>query len=65
MRKRCYWSILLFFLFSGKVFCQAYLTKAGFIGFYSKTPFEDIQAENNQVYAILDAAGHHLAFAVY
>jgi len=43
---------------------QNYMTKNGFIGFYSKTPLEDIRAENNQVYAILDPASHHLAFAV-
>lgn len=43
---------------------QNYMTKTGFIGFYSKTPFEDIQGENNQVYAVLDPASHHIAFAV-
>jgi polyisoprenoid-binding protein YceI len=40
------------------------MTKNGFIGFYSKTPLEDIRAENNQVYAVLDPASHHIAFAV-
>jgi polyisoprenoid-binding protein YceI len=45
-------------------FSQNYMTKTGFIGFYSKTPFEDIQGENNQVYAVLDPTSHHLAFAV-
>jgi polyisoprenoid-binding protein YceI len=45
-------------------FCQNYMTKTGFIGFYSKTSLEDIKAENNQVYAVLDPASHHLAFAV-
>jgi YceI-like domain len=44
--------------------CQNYMTKTGFIGFYSKTPLEDIKAENNQVYAVLDPASHHIAFAV-
>jgi len=43
---------------------QNYMTKTGFIGFYSKTPFEDIQGENNQVYAVLDPSSHHIAFAV-
>jgi hypothetical protein len=32
---------------------QLYLTRTGFIGLYSKTPFEDIKAVNNQVYAIM------------
>jgi polyisoprenoid-binding protein YceI len=45
-------------------FGQAYMTKTGFVGFYSKTPFEDIQAENNQVYAVLDPASHHIALAL-
>jgi hypothetical protein len=40
------------------------MTKTGFIGFYSKTPFEDITAENNQAYAVLDPNSHQIAFAV-
>jgi hypothetical protein len=40
------------------------MTKTGFIGFYSKTPLEDIRAENNQVYSVLDGASHRIAFAV-
>jgi hypothetical protein len=31
------------------------MTRAGFIGFYSKTALEDIQAENNQVYVVIGA----------
>ena len=45
-------------------FSQNYMTKTGFIGFYSKTSLENVNAENNQVYAVLDPASHHLAFAV-
>jgi polyisoprenoid-binding protein YceI len=45
-------------------FSQNYMTKTGFIGFYSKTSLEDVKAENNQVYAVLDPASHHIAFAV-
>ena len=33
---------------------QIYTTRNGFIGFYSKTPLEDIKAENKQVYAVID-----------
>jgi polyisoprenoid-binding protein YceI len=51
-------------LISLKGFCQNYSTKSGFIGFYSKTSLENVDAENNQVYAVLDPASHHLAFAV-
>jgi hypothetical protein len=63
MRLKCF--ILLFTIFfSLQGMSQNYMTKTGFIGFYSKTPFEDIRGENNQVYAVLDPASHHLAFAV-
>jgi hypothetical protein len=41
---------------------QLYSTRTGFIGFYSKTALEDIKAENNQVYGIIDAGKKNLAF---
>ncbi|GGA99949.1 YceI family protein [Puia dinghuensis] len=43
---------------------QLYSTRTGFIGFYSKTAMEDIKAENNQVYAVVDAGKKNMAFAV-
>ena len=43
---------------------QQFMTRNGFIGFYSKTPLEDIKAENNQVYAIVDAGKKNLAFTL-
>jgi len=52
------------FLISSAGYSQNYMTKTGFIGFYSKTSLEDIKAENNQMYAVLDPASHHIAFAV-
>jgi YceI-like protein len=42
---------------------QQYMTRTGFIGFYSKTSLEDIIAENNQVYAIIDVGGKKIAFS--
>jgi polyisoprenoid-binding protein YceI len=43
---------------------QIYMTRTGFIGFYSKTAFEDIKAENNQLFAVIDAGKKNIAFAV-
>lgn len=45
-------------------YSQLYSTRTGFIGFYSKTPLEDIKAENNQVFAIIDAGKKNIALAV-
>jgi hypothetical protein len=45
-------------------FSQLYSTRTGFVGFYSKTPLEDIKAENNQVYAIIDAGKKNIAFSL-
>jgi polyisoprenoid-binding protein YceI len=61
---RFFYIFLMITCFAVKGICQNYLTKTGFIGFYSKTPLEDIKAENNQVYAVLDPASHLIAFAV-
>jgi len=63
MRMKCCIFLITIFL-SSQGICQNYMTKTGFIGFYSKTPLEDIRGENNQVYAVLDPATHHMAFAV-
>jgi hypothetical protein len=43
---------------------QKYMTKNGFIGFYSHTPLEDIKAENNQVASVLDISTGDLVFQV-
>ncbi len=61
---RFFYIFLMTISFAMKGICQNYMTKTGFIGFYSKTSLEDIKAENNQVYAVLDPASHHIAFAV-
>jgi YceI-like domain len=45
-------------------FGQHLVTKTAFIGFYSKTSLEDISAENNQAYAVLDKQNGQIAFAV-
>ncbi len=43
---------------------QKYMTRSGYIGFYSHTPVEDIKAENNQVASILDGTTGELVFQV-
>lgn len=43
---------------------QKYLSRNGFVGFYSKTSLEDIIAENNQAFAVIDTATHQIAFAL-
>lgn len=41
---------------------QKYLTKNGYIGFYSHTPMEDIKADNNQVVGALDISSGEMVF---
>ena len=45
-------------------YSQVYLTRTAYIGFFSKTPAEDIKAVNNQVYAAVDAGKKNLAFSL-
>ncbi|MBS1665719.1 MAG: YceI family protein [Bacteroidetes bacterium] len=47
------------------VFSQQRLsTRTGFVGFYSKTALEDIKAENNQVFAIVEPGTKKMAFSL-
>jgi hypothetical protein len=43
---------------------QKYMTKNGFIGFYSQTPMEEIKADNNQVAGVLDTGTGEMVFQV-
>src|SRR6185503_2539328 len=54
----------LLILFHTSAHSQVYTTRTGFIGFYSKTPLEDIRAENNQVFAAIDAGKKNIAFSL-
>jgi polyisoprenoid-binding protein YceI len=58
--KTLVWLALLFT--SSGVFSQTFITRNGYIGFFSKTPLEDIKAENQQVYAVIDAGKKNVAF---
>jgi hypothetical protein len=57
--------ITLIFTLSLIVFsanAQKYMTKNGFIGFFSHTPMEDIKGDNNQVASVLDIATGEIVF---
>lgn len=56
-------ALLLVIIHSG-AYSQVYLTRSGFIGFYSKMPLEDIRAENNQVFAAIDPGRKTLALSL-
>lgn len=55
-------ALILLLTFGCKAYSQTFITRNGYIGFFSKTPLEDIKAENRQVYAVIDAAKKNLAF---
>ena len=60
-----YFSILVLFLgLSLTANAQKYITKNGFIGFFSHTPIEDIKADNNQVSSVLDVSTGDMVFQV-
>jgi len=43
---------------------QKFITRNGFISFYSHTPLEEIKAENNQVAGVLDISTGEMVFQV-
>src|SRR5437763_1515061 len=61
--KKLMFSLLLIVICYGS-YSQVYLTRSAYIGFFSKTPAEDIKAINNQVYAAIDAGKKELAFSL-
>lgn len=59
------WTILIISCFIGiGATAQVYITRTGTINFFSKTPMEDIKAENNQVYAAVDLSKKTIAFSM-
>src|SRR5665647_1459544 len=57
--------LLLFVFFLSIVLAanaQKFMTKNGFISFYSHTPMEDIKGDNNQVVGILDVSTGEMVF---
>lgn len=56
--------ITLALILPATAFSQRYTTRNAFVGFYSKTALEDIKAENNQVFAIIEPATKKMAFSL-
>jgi len=57
--------IFVFFLLLNLVFAanaQKYMTKSGYIGFFSHTSMEDIKGDNNQVAGVLDVLTGDMVF---
>jgi hypothetical protein len=57
--------LLLFLFFLTIVLAvnaQKYMTKNGYIGFFSHTPMEDIKGDNNQVVGVLDISTGEMVF---
>jgi polyisoprenoid-binding protein YceI len=61
--KRLSFIILIFGLFLAAN-AQKYMTKNGYIGFFSSTPIEDIKADNNQVASVIDISTGEIVFQV-
>ena len=60
MKRLTFIFLFMFLVLSANA--QKYITKNGFIGFFSHTPMEDIKADNNQVASILDISTGDLVF---
>jgi polyisoprenoid-binding protein YceI len=56
--------LILFLSVAFTVNAQKFITRDGFIGFYSHTPVEDIKGDNNQVASVFDISTAELVFQV-
>ena len=56
--------LLIFLSFFFTANAQKYITKNGYIGFFSHTPMEDVKADNNQVASVLDISTGEIVFQV-
>lgn len=56
--------LLLCFSFFINSYAQLYITRTGFVSFYSKTTLEDIHAQNQQLLAVINIEKKELAFMV-
>jgi len=59
------WMVLaICFVCASGTMAQVYVTRTGAVNFFSKTPLEDIKAENGQVYAAVDLSKKTIAFSM-
>lgn len=56
--------IVIIFLLALPLSAQKYMTRNGYIGFFSHTAMEDIKGDNNQVASVLDVATGGIVFQV-
>ncbi|MCY7422041.1 MAG: YceI family protein [Chitinophagaceae bacterium] len=61
--KRTIWVFVYLLSIAGIAQSQVYLDRAGFASFYASTPLEDIEAQNKQVFAVIDIGKNEFAFA--
>ncbi len=54
----------LFFIAANSIQAQSFSTKTAKIGFFSKTPVEDIKAEANDAMAVLNTSTNKIGFTV-
>jgi len=58
-------TVLMFcLLIAGKSSGQLYMTRTGYVSFFSHASLEDIKAENKQLYAVINVEKKELAFIV-
>jgi polyisoprenoid-binding protein YceI len=62
MKRLSFLLLFLFLFFAANA--QKYITRDGYIGFYSHTSVEDIKADNNQVASVLDVSTGEMVFQV-
>lgn len=56
--------LILFLVLPLTANAQKYITKDGYIGFFSHAPVEDIKADNNQVASVIDTSTGDMVFQV-
>jgi polyisoprenoid-binding protein YceI len=61
--KRISFLLVISFIFLGAN-AQKYMTKTGFVGFFSHTSMEDIKGDNNQSASILDVSTGEFVFQI-